>query len=476
MRSLFVKIFIWFWLTIATVMLVNFLTVFTTLQSNIRERLSAGPSTVFATTAVEKLERDGGKEASRYLDMVEQQAWMRAFIFDGDGNELTGRQPSLEAIGAANSLGQNEHRFSKSEGGDFIARRVVGSRGNHYVFVAEVRPPPVPRYFPFLPRVWWVQLIAVILTAGALCYLLAKYFSTPLVKLREATRRLAGGDLTARVGSTRRRDELADVGRDFDIMADRIETLMTTQQRLLHDISHELRSPLSRLDIALELVRQEGVPEASWALERIERESQRLNTLINQLLILARMENATAPEKHKRIPLHNLIEDVAMDADFEASSHEKAVKVTRSEACYLNGDEQLLRSAIENVVRNAILYTPEGKEVEIRLTEERSLGGQRALIEIQDQGSGVPQEALSEIFKPFYRVDDARDRESGGAGLGLSISQRAVEVHGGSISARNAPKGGLLVSIMLPGAFQTPNAKIAEHEKEGRERPSVSRP
>jgi two-component system sensor histidine kinase CpxA len=475
MRSLFVKIFVWFWLTLATVMLVNYLTVFTTLQSNLRERFSTGPSTVFATTAVEKLEHDGGKEASQYLDLIEQQALLRAFIFDGDGNELTGRSPSQGATEAAIRLGQNEHQFSRSEEGNFLARRVIGSLGNRYVFVAEMRPPPVLRYFPFLPRVWWVQFIAVILTTGALCYLLAKYFSTPLVKLREATRRLAGGDLTARVGSTQRRDELADVGRDFDIMAERIETLMTTQQRLLHDISHELRSPLSRLDIALELVRQESAPEANWALERIERESQRLNTLIDQLLILARMENARAPEKHKLISLQNLIEDVAMDADFEASSYEKTVKVTHSEACYLKGDEQLLRSAIENVVRNAILYTPEGAEVEIRMTRERSVDGQHALIEIQDQGSGVPQEALSEIFKPFYRVGDARDRESGGAGLGLSISQRAVEVHGGSISARNAPKGGLLVSIVLPGTFQTSSEKIADLEKEELEHPSLSR-
>jgi two-component system sensor histidine kinase CpxA len=466
MRSLFVKIFVWFWLTIATVILVNFLTVFTTLQSNIRERFSAGPSTVFATTAVEKLDRDGGKEASRYLDMVEQQAWMRAFIFDGDGNELTGRQPSPGAIGAANSLGQNEHRFSKSEGGDFIARRVVGSRGNHYVFVAEMRPPPVPRYFPFLQRVWWVQLIAVILTAGALCYLLAKYFSTPLVKLREATRRLARGDLTARGGATRRRDELADVGRDFDDMAERIETLMTTQQRLLHDISHELRCRSRAL-----------ISRWNWCGRRCPRSKLGARTNRARVAAVEHADQSTVDtrshgerhgtEKHKLIPLQNLIEDVAMDADFEASSHEKAVKVTRSEACYLNGDEQLLRSAIENVVRNAILYTPEDTEVEIRLTHERSVNGQRALIEIQDQGSGVPQEALSEIFKPFYRVDDARDRESGGAGLGLSISQRAVEVHGGSISARNAPKGGLQVSIVLPGAFQTLNANLADHEKGG---------
>src|SRR6185369_14997487 len=145
MRSLFVKIFVWFWLTIATVMLVNFLTVFTAFQSNIRERFSSGPSTVFAITTVDIFERDGGNEASRYLDLLGQHAWMHGFIFDDDGNELTNRQPSAGAIAAATGLGHNEHRFIKSDGGDFIARRVVGSHGNNYVFVAEIRPPAVPR-------------------------------------------------------------------------------------------------------------------------------------------------------------------------------------------------------------------------------------------------------------------------------------------------------------------------------------------
>src|SRR5581483_5752749 len=160
-------------------------------------------------------------------------------------------------------------------------------------------------------------------------------------------------------------DELTDLGRDFDVMAERIESLMTSQQRLLHDISHELRSPLTRLNIALELARQGDPSEASWAMERIERESQRLNTLINQLLTLARMESA--PTAQALVRLHELVEEVATDADFEAKTHNKAVRVVRNDSSFLQGDEQLLRSAIENVLRNAVLYTPEATEVEISL-------------------------------------------------------------------------------------------------------------
>ena len=193
-------------------------------------------------------------------------------------------------------------------------------------------------------------------------------------------------------------------------------------------------------------------------MDRIERESQRLNALINQLLALARMESAATAQARTLVNLQELVSEVATDADFEAKTLGKAVRVVRNERCFLQGDEQLLRSAIENVVRNAVMYTPEGTEVEIGLGHKNGPRDEGALIRVRDQGQGVPPAALVDIFRPFYRVGDARDRQTGGVGLGLSISQRAVEVHGGTITASNAAGGGLLVEITLPGVMQTAGA------------------
>jgi len=458
MRSLFLKILAWFWLASALVLLAQFFVNEVSRREERRPPFAPGQqNAMFGLTAIEKLERDGKPAALAYLDTLEKTTRTRAFIFDANGNEVTGREAPPAAVEMAQKFNdRSEPRPRHMDGTELMARRVTGERGDNYLFVTESRRPGPPPSFPFLPRDWWAQLLMFILTAGIVCYLLARYLSSPLVKLRDATRRLSHGDLTARVNLTsRRRDELADLGRDFDVMAERIEALMTSQQRLLHDISHELRSPLARLNIALELARQGDPAEVSWAMDRIELESQRLDALINQLLALGRLEGG-ATETRTPLNLEELVSEVAADADFEAGALGKAVRVVRNERCFLQGDEQLLRSAIENVVRNAVLYTREGTDVEISLGCKPAGDGQCAVIRVRDHGQGVPNDALTEIFRPFYRVGDARDRQTGGVGLGLSISQRAVKVHGGTITATNAPGGGLLIEISLPVRAEAP--------------------
>jgi signal transduction histidine kinase len=323
--------------------------------------------------------------------------------------------------------------------------------GKRFIIVGE-RPRPTGIRLPFWPGVWWAQLIAVLLTTGVVCYLLARYFTSPVVRLRAAAQQLASGDLSARVGAAngRRRDELTDLGRDFDVMAERIETLMVSQKRLLHDISHELRSPLARLKIALELARQTDGPEAEWALDRIDLEADRMNELINQLITLARLDSDSPMAGGDTVDLKGLVEETVLDADFEARSNNRSVKIEASGDCLLVGSEPLLRSAIENVVRNAVSYTEGGTTVEVSLRCEGEGEQKQAVISVLDHGAGVPQAALADIFRPFYRVADSRDRQSGGIGLGLSITRRTVEVHGGSVEAFNAPRGGLLVKIILP--------------------------
>jgi signal transduction histidine kinase len=235
------------------------------------------------------------------------------------------------------------------------------------------------------------------------------------------------------------------------LMAEQIESLVQAQRRLLGDISHELRSPLARLSVALELARQRSGPEAASALARIQREAENLNDMIGQLLTLTRLQTGAQEVPKSEFDLCRLAREIADDAEFEAQSDNRSVRLESAVACSTVGNEQLLRRAIENVVRNAVHYTAEGSDVEIKVQPHHSESDQKGMqIIVRDHGAGVPQAALEEIFRPFYRVDDARDREAGGVGLGLAIAERAVNLHGGRITAANASDGGLIVTIELP--------------------------
>jgi two-component system sensor histidine kinase CpxA len=292
----------------------------------------------------------------------------------------------------------------------------------------------------------YVRLVGLLLTAVLVCYALALYLTSPITKLREATHKLADGDLRTRVAPRlgRRHDELADLASDFDIMAERIESLITSQQRLARDISHELRSPLARLNVALEIAKQNSTVETEPQLARIERESDRLNEMISRLLTLAQLESGSVDVEREAVDLAELVRDVAADADFEAQANGKFVQVTTADKCGVIGSESLLRSAIENVLRNAVRYTPDRSVVEVSLTATNG----HAVLSVSDKGGGVPDDELGNIFKPFYRIGESRERKTGGIGLGLAIAKRAIAAHRGSISARNAG-GGLTIDIKL---------------------------
>lgn len=266
------------------------------------------------------------------------------------------------------------------------------------------------------------------------------------------TQQLAQGNLSARVGEgmVHRNDEVADLARDVDRMAERIENLVGAHQRLIRDVSHELRSPLARLNVALELARQTAGPDLAAPFDRIDRESGRLNELLSQLLTLTRLENENGSLKQEEFDVATLLSEIVHDADFEAHSNGRRVITTVSEPLLLHADRELLRQALENLIRNAARYTASATAVEVSL-RRRSAGGRTWVhIEVRDYGPGVPESELYDIFRPFYRVNDARERKSGGAGVGLAISDRAVRLHGGSLRAFNAPGGGLSMEMELP--------------------------
>jgi two-component system sensor histidine kinase CpxA len=242
--------------------------------------------------------------------------------------------------------------------------------------------------------------------------------------------------------------ETAALGRDFDRMASRIESLLAAQQRLLRDVSHELRSPLTRLRLALELARNKPPDPAAAHLDRIERETERLDELIGQVLTITRLEADEAKPSRAELDLATLLDEVVDDVSFEAEATNRQLDVERVGSALVVGNPELLRAALENVLRNAVRFTGEGTTVDVVL----SLDDGAAELSVRDRGPGVPDDAVADIFRPFYRVDRDRDRKTGGTGIGLAITDRAVRLHGGSLSAANASDGGLVIRMRLPTA------------------------
>src|SRR5580704_9093765 len=278
--------------------------------------------------------------------------------------------------------------------------------------------------------------------AVLLCYWLALHLTSPVRALQKAVERFGGGDFAARVGSTRR-DELGQLASTFDRMAGRIQTLLTAERRLLLDISHELRSPLARLGVAVELARTGEDLQA--ALNRIQKESDRLNALLSLLLQVTRAEGDPRSLRRDRVRLDELVKQLVDESTIEASARGCQLQYQAGEAVTVEGDAELLRRAMENVIRNAIRYSPPATAVEISLARRNGT----AIVDVRDHGPGVPEEALPRLFDAFYRVEKSRDTNSGGIGLGLSIARRAIELHKGGIRARNAQPG-LEVVMELP--------------------------
>ncbi|HEY1182016.1 MAG TPA: ATP-binding protein [Rhodocyclaceae bacterium] len=296
----------------------------------------------------------------------------------------------------------------------------------------SVLPPPLP-------------LIAGSIVSLVFAALLAWYFSRPIRSLRRAFEAVAGGALETRVadGMGRRQDELADLGKDFDRMAARLQAVVEGQQRLLHDVSHELRSPLARLQAAADLWRQQ--PERAEALiERVERETARMDRLVGELLTLARVDSGMAMDASIPVDLEELLHGIAQDIEFEALRRRCRVDLALDSPCWVSGNQMLLHRAFENVVRNALQHSPDGSVIGVSALTRGGL----VCIEVLDQGPGVAEADLARIFEPFFRSPS--DTAVAGYGLGLAITRQVIRAHGGQVSVANLPGGGLCVSLCLP--------------------------
>jgi two-component system sensor histidine kinase CpxA len=365
---------------------------------------------------------------------------------------------------------ENVTRFPDNIVGRLVGQRyvwsvpVTSSTNKNYVFLVappHVTPPYAPRGHDPLPdllRFAFPQLPVAIAVGGATTFVLVLVFTRPLVKLRKAARELAQGNFRTRVTEPAsksvffRGDEFQALVHDFNHMAERLESLVGAQQLLLRDVSHELRSPLARLNVALELAREDVDPdtEIETHLGRIERETERLNKLIGQLLTLSSMEAIDHVNSFEPISLNELVEQVIPDAVYEAQQRQCSVTFRANAEYVIHGNRELLYRAVENVLRNAIRYTEENSEVKIRLAAEPREMSRVAVLEISDRGPGIPETELRSIFQPFYRVDRARSAGTGGFGVGLAIAERAVKLHHGEMRAFNRAGGGTTVRLQLP--------------------------
>ncbi len=451
--NLFFKIFLWFLAAMALMIGVALFLTWTMQSDPFVQRfqsLARKQVKIHSETAAQIFDAEGQPGVEKFIGRLRDYDPIRGaglvdenrkLLIDGGG------------IGAVNYSETVERAFNSSETevsylaqDTVLAKSLTLNDGRKYVLVALwTRPLPAP--FLGEPRVRYLRLAGLILTAILVCYVLARYLSSPIVKLSEAAREFAAGNLETRVSPRigRRYDEFATLAVDFDEMAERIETLVKSEKRLTRDISHELRSPLARMNVALELARQKAGPDSGPILQRIETEAERLNEMIGRLLTLSKLEGGLADVSMVQLDIGRIVREIAADADFEASAKGKSATVTRIDDCNLTGNEALLRSAVENVVRNAVRYTAEGTAVEIHL----SCAPEFARIIVEDHGGGVPDADLEHLFRPFYRVAEARERRSGGVGLGLAIARRAVLVHNGTIAAENTGSG-LRVTIKLP--------------------------
>src|SRR5579871_210764 len=449
MKSLFVRIFLSFWVAQA---LFFVLAILVTLAFRPRASTWEALRTTALNDAVGAYEEGGVSKLRQYLDNLDETQHVRAYLFDERGVEVSDRGApdwAMRVAAGGPRAPQNGFLFPAPP----VARDSRASSDGKHRYTIVLGLPPGPRVFIGPRGVPLTGLIIGLVTSGLVCYLLSWYLTKPIVRLRKAARQLAAGDLTARTGApgSARSDEMAGLMHDFDGMAERLETLLKAQSRLLNDISHELRSPLARLNVALGLARQRANPESADMLDRIELEASRLNELIGRILTLARLEDGEQLVPQTPVPLGELVESVVEDAEFEAQARRCHVRATIAKGEWIVcGNASLLHSAVENVVRNAIRYTHEGTSVEVDLRGLEQSGKQEAVLRVSDAGPGVPADALGKLFEPFYRLDDARGRQTGGVGLGSAITERAVRFHGGRVAAFNRQPTGLIVEIRLP--------------------------
>ncbi len=436
MSSLFWRLFLTMWLSI-----VGFSATIGWLNDKLaREQWAEEPANTFSRgmfrinqRAMRAIEMDDRKGLRDELLGIPRMSRSHIYVVDFDNNEVLGRDEALQQLKDRRTVMEIQVRED--------------SRGRSYTVYTVKRAPPSTILAPG-PAGTALRLAAAAILSAIISFFLARSLSVPLEQLSAASRRIAAGNLNTRVGHSlpERKDEFGQLATDFDAMASRLQAMQQANQRLLQDVSHELRSPLARLTVALEIARKKGAPNVESELDRIELESERLGALVNDVLSLLRESSETVPKVDEEFDLNVLLNDLVDVVNYEVPEGKPGITWKPVERFLFQGDRELLWRAMENLLRNALRHTDPDNGVTLSLEHDRK----QVHLSVRDFGPGLPEGELEKIFEPFYRVQESRDRGSGGHGLGLSIAANAVRRHGGRIAARNATDGGLIVRVSLP--------------------------
>jgi len=401
----------------------------------------------YADTAANLYVDEGPGALRRWLRNSIRQQHFRGSLLDSEGRDILNRQlpPGLRSLIKQAIAQQDPVKLVQPPHILAVVPVMVGNERFFWVANSRIAPDTMQQNRQYTLIFQLILGLAVMLIVS---WLLTRMFTRPIRQLQQSATRLGSGHMATRTPEalTSRGDELGELARSFDTMAAQLEGLMESHKQLLRDVSHELRSPLARLNVALELARNEAGDKAEEELSRIGLEAERLNALIGEVLTLARFDQGAIAADMQPLSLSDLLREIIADASFEAEAANKQVQAGALETCQLQGDRLWLGSALDNVVRNAVRHTDKDTAVEIDM---RCHGGQ-AEISVRDHGPGVPDEAMGSIFEPFFRAESSRSRNSGGYGLGLAIARQVVELHGGGITASSAAGGGLLITISLP--------------------------
>jgi two-component system, OmpR family, sensor histidine kinase CpxA len=444
-RRLFWKIFLPFWVAQALLLGALYLRVHYRINSEhpwwIQPERHQMP--ILADLAARTFQEQGPAGLQQLMDGLSLSRRSRFWLVDAGGHELTNRPVPDKVLHGALAAEQNQGLYHSVEA-NVLAARATTPQGQ-YVLIAELTSPSISERVP--GDILWTLKLGTLFSA-IVCLLIAHYLTKPIERLRDATHELARGNLDIRAGENlgNRQDEIADLVRDFDSMAGELRNQIQSERNLLSGVSHELRSPIARMRLALTIARHAREPERNEMLDRIEQDTVQLDSMLERILTVARLESGQLQPTFAPIDLNDVIEDVLHGANFEAVATGATITYHGSGEIKVTGDAGLLHSAVENLVRNAMFYCGRQGRIDVTLAKANDT----AVISVRDNGPGVPEAALPMLFKPFYRVDDSRGTTTGGMGLGLAIVRNAVAVHGGTAVARNASPHGLGVEFRLP--------------------------
>jgi two-component system sensor histidine kinase CpxA len=444
MHSLFLRIFLLFLLAMTLIVGSSIATTFT-IASRENEPFDFQRRPSLAIQASEVLAGGGVGALKSWLEANKSTVGDRElYVVGPNGQDILGRRLPE---GASRRLGVPREPVPGNFRPSRAAPQIVAADGEIYTVFTTPRRPSIFGALS-LPAISFTILGIALVVSSLTSWWLAEHLSAPIRRIQAGARALASENLDVRVsaGLEGRKDELAVLARDFDAMADQLRANRAATTQLLRDISHELRSPLARMRVALGLARQPPA-DSTRQLDRLDREIERLDAMISQVLKLARLHGTDALQARQRFDLGEVIEEVVRDANFEGAVKNCRIELKGSSDIAVTGSRDLLHSAIENVLRNAVRYSPDNARVEMNIAKS---GGALEIV-IRDHGPGVPSSELERIFEPFYRVAESRDRDSGGEGIGLAITSQVIKAHGGTAKAFNAPNGGLEVRLSLPG-------------------------